>query len=224
MPLGADMRFLTVSTYPVDAAFAVTRRLAHAPDAVRVQAAGGGIAFYDRRRPTSVYVSFPGSSYQVELDDASAGRARKLAARVRPATVNDAHTVTTAELRALAASQPLYWIGPRAGVAYELSQTGGDRRYLRYLPTGVAAGSDRGELTLGTYPVADGFGITGASTRMIGAVRIPTRDGSVAFYLRRRPTNVYVAWPGRAVQVEVYDPSPGVARALVASGRVAPVG
>lgn len=48
--------------------------------------------------------------------------------------------------------------------------------------------------------------------------------GGVAFYARTRPTNVYVAYPGTDVQIEVYDRSAGRAHRLVAAGRIVPVG
>ena len=48
--------------------------------------------------------------------------------------------------------------------------------------------------------------------------------GAIAVYSKSRPTNIYLAYPGSDVQIEVYDPSPAQARSLVASGRVVPVG
>ena len=53
-------------------------------------------------------------------------------------------------------------------------------------------------------------------------MKIPVGKG-IAFYDASRPTNVYVAWPGVGVQVEVYDPSAANAQRLVASGAIAPV-
>jgi hypothetical protein len=41
---------------------------------------------------------------------------------------------------------------------------------------------------------------------------------------RRAPNSVYVAYPNVPTQVEVYDPHPGRAAALVRSGIVAPIG
>jgi len=48
-------------------------------------------------------------------------------------------------------------------------------------------------------------------------------DG-VAVYEAAHPTNVYVAYPGSNLQIEVFDPNPEHARALITSGDVKPVG
>ena len=48
--------------------------------------------------------------------------------------------------------------------------------------------------------------------------------GGLAVYSTSSPTNVYVAYPGSDVQIEVFDPSAKRALRLVTSGRVAPVG
>ena len=52
----------------------------------------------------------------------------------------------------------------------------------------------------------------------------PSGTAGVAFYARARPTNVYLAYPGRNIQVEVYDPAAGAARRLVAANHIVPVG
>jgi hypothetical protein len=47
------------------------------PGAVKVPL-NGGVAFYNRARPTSVYFAFPGANVQVETYDPSAAVARRL--------------------------------------------------------------------------------------------------------------------------------------------------
>ena len=59
-------------------AFAVGRGLARRSGSVSVPVGGGGVAFYSRSRPTSVYVAFPHVDYEIEVYDPSAGRARRL--------------------------------------------------------------------------------------------------------------------------------------------------
>ena len=41
-------------------------------------APGGGLAIWSKKRPTSVYLAYPGSDYLVEVFDPSAERAREL--------------------------------------------------------------------------------------------------------------------------------------------------
>ena len=234
VPVGADTGYLTIGTYPVTHAYTITRALAHRGGSVTLRAGGGAVAFYDVGSPTNVYVAYPGSSYQIEVYDPSAAEARALVMSGQVVAVPSAsaaqrapaQAVTPATLKAVSASlgHPVYWVGSRSGTTYELSRSPGDRVFVRYLPTGVKVGSGRPFLTVGTYRLPNAFAITRSQSRKTGSVRVATRDGSIAFYNAARPTNVYVAYPRSAVQIEVYDPSPGVARDLVVSESVAPVG
>jgi hypothetical protein len=128
-------------------------------------------------------------------------------------------------LDALAASvsRPFYWVGPRPNVTYELTQSPDGRTYLRYLPKGVAVGTSKPYLTVGTYRVANAFKVTQAVARKKGSVTIPTRPGSIAFYSASRPTNVYVAYSGSNDQIEVYDPSATLAHQAVTRGQLQPL-
>lgn len=129
-------------------------------------------------------------------------------------------------LRALSASlgHPVYWAGYRPGVVYEFTETADGRVYVRYLTGGVKVGSPRPDfLTIGTYPVHDAAAAVRRAAHQKGAITLALRGGAIGFYNRARPTSVYVTFPGSSVQVETYDPSPAVARALVMSGAVQPV-
>jgi hypothetical protein len=48
--------------------------------------------------------------------------------------------------------------------------------------------------------------------------------GALALVNRARPASVYVAYPGSAVEAEVFSPSPAASRELVRSGRLAVLG
>jgi len=143
-----------------------------------------------------------------------------------------AHPVGTAavavselELRALSTTvgQPIYWVGPESGVTYELTRSA-QGIYVRYLPKGVAVGSGAPYLTVATYPVTDAFAATSSAAGAAGTVRVEVGGGAVAFYRRTLSTNIYMAYPGAKVQIEVYSPSAGRARRLVAAGDVTAVG
>jgi hypothetical protein len=83
--VGATKPYLTVATYPLARAFADTRAAANRSNAVKVPIKGG-IAFYTKARPTSVYVAFPGVDEQMEVFHPSARSARALvtSGRIRP--------------------------------------------------------------------------------------------------------------------------------------------
>ena len=233
---GSPRSFLTVGTYPVAHAFAVTSAAARRAGSVRLPVGGGGVAFYSASRPTNVYVAFPGSPAQIEIFDPAAAALHKLVAAgsISPVSASSASVsavvtkpvlTTPAALTRLSATlgRPIFWLGPISGSRVELSRSPDGRVYVRYLPTSVRVGSARPYLTVGTYPVANGLAVTTAASKKAGAVGIPLANGAVAFYQRTRPTNVYVAFPGMAEQVEVFDPSARQARSIVAAQRVKPV-
>jgi hypothetical protein len=74
----ARPRFTTIGTYPVPAALAALRRQAQQPTAITRSLPGGGLAYLDADRPTSVYLAWPGSDYEVEVFDPSPKRALDL--------------------------------------------------------------------------------------------------------------------------------------------------
>jgi hypothetical protein len=225
--------YLTIGTYPVANAFAAT--VAVAKSGVRIPMGKGAVAFYNSARPTNVYIAYKGSDYQIEVFDPSAKAARGLVAsrqiQLIPgssgasthASSNGAVALTRLQLIDRAkAGLPIYWIGARPGISYELTQTPGGRTYIRYLPAGVKAGSSTPYLTIGTYPMANAYAVTKAAGQGAGVVKIKI-PGGFAFYNTSSPTNVHIAYRGQDLQVEVYDPSATRAHAVVASGKLAPV-
>lgn len=129
-------------------------------------------------------------------------------------------------LRALAdeAGHPIYWVGPRAGMTYELTRTSAGQIFVRYLPEGAEVGNeDRAYTIVGTYPVANATRVLRQLAEKPGEKRLAAPGGAIAVYGTARPANVYVAYPGSNLQIEVFDPSPERARELVRSGQVVPV-
>jgi len=132
---------------------------------------------------------------------------------------------TTATLRALPGQlgHRVYWMGPRSGQTYELTQAG-PNIYLRYLPSGVSVGSPRPDfLTVGTYPNTKAYRSLKRQARRSGAVSRTIAGGGIAVWSKSRPQSVYFTFPKSQVQVEVYDPSARRARDLVLSGAVKPI-
>jgi hypothetical protein len=84
--LGSQKPYLTVATYPLANAVAVTRATSKEQGAVTVPLPGGAVAFYTRERPTNVYVAIPGTNTQVEVFGPSAENVHDLVAgrRVQP--------------------------------------------------------------------------------------------------------------------------------------------
>jgi hypothetical protein len=234
VPVGSVDPYLTVGTYPFADAYTVTSALARKKGAVRVHVPGG-VGFYQTTAPTNIYLAFPGVNEQVEVYDPSDVRALGLAtsgqiAAIRPARASSATSavakrVSAAGLRAVSAAlhHPIYWAGARRRMTYELTKAPGGHVFVRYLPPGVKVGADHPYLTVGTYPAKNAYALTKKLAKQSDAVRVSVGDG-VAFFSRAHPTNVYLAYPKTQVQIEVYDPLPGRAIALVHARRIVPVG
>ena len=130
------------------------------------------------------------------------------------------------KLRALSVElgHPLYWAGPLPDRTYELTRTSDNRVFIRYLPKGVPVGIRQAAFTIvGTYPVANAYKVLQGLAKKPGETTFSAPVGGFAVYSTAQPTNVYLAYPGSNVQIEVYDPSPVRARKLITSGQVTPV-
>jgi len=133
---------------------------------------------------------------------------------------------TQDRLRALADEEghDVYWIGPEDNTTYELTRTSAGRIFVRYLPKGVPVGVDRADYTIvGTYPVPNATGVLQGLAQKSGENKLSVPNGGIAVYSSSQPTNVYVAYPGSNLQIEVFDPSADRAQRLVTSGQLEPV-
>jgi hypothetical protein len=120
--------------------------------------------------------------------------------------------------------RPIYWAGPVSNTTYELTRTSQDRIYVRYLPHGVSVGTNQASYTIvGTYPVTNAYGVLQALAKKQGEKSFTVPNGGIAVYDASRSSNVYLAYPGSNVQIEVFDPSASRARGLITSGQVGPV-
>ena len=96
--------------------------------------------------------------------------------------------------------------------------------FIRYLPSGVAPGAKRPYLTVATYPFPGAFAAVRrtAAKNPTGTIRLS--GGGLAVVDAGYPKSIHVAYPGVPYQVEVFDPSPARARAIVSSGKVKALG
>ena len=130
------------------------------------------------------------------------------------------------ELRSLSdeLGHPLYWAGPIPDRTYELTRTSDNRVFIRYLPEGVPVGIRQAAYTIvGTYPVENAYKVLQGLAKKPDESSFSAPSGGFAVYSTTQPNNVYLAYPGSNLQIEVYDPSPQQARRLITSGQVAAV-
>jgi hypothetical protein len=225
--------YLTIGTYPQRHAFATLRATARKQGTRLIHLAGGGLAFQYKGRPTSVYLAYPGSNYQIEVFDPSpthalrlveAGQVQPVGAPPRTPAGSRAASVKQLKALAIALGHPIYWAGTNSATTYELTRTSNGSVYVRYLPQGVAVGAALPNyLTIGTYPQRGALEILKATAAKNHVPTIKLADGGLAFVDKKHPTSVYVAYPNVDLQIEVFDPAAGRARQLVTSGQIAPV-
>ena len=118
---------------------------------------------------------------------------------------------------------PVYWAGPRLGIEYEVSRQE-DRVFVRYLPKGEEAESERKLLTVGSYKDSKALAGIRESGQKPGAILVQIDGGGTAYAEGVDATSAYMAFPGVNTQVEVFDPKPGEALRLIRSGAIVPVG
>lgn len=70
--------FLTVGTYAFAEPIPALEELADKPGGVQRHVPGGGIAYFNRNGPNSVYVAYPGQEVQIEVFDPDPKRAKEL--------------------------------------------------------------------------------------------------------------------------------------------------
>lgn len=134
--------------------------------------------------------------------------------------------VSEAQLKALAKETrfPVYWAGAKNG-AYELTRTSGGRIYVRYLQSANELGTRSAKyLTVGTYPSKQAIVSLRRAAVRRGGLSLKIDKGGLLVFNTFAPTSVHFSYPKAPYQVEVYDPSPQVARTLVLSGAVKPIG
>jgi hypothetical protein len=143
---------------------------------------------------------------------------------VRPAARGPV-AVRLDELQDFAGSvgHPVYWAGQRPG-GYELTVDSGGNVFIRYLEGRVQVGSRRQtSLTVATYPFPNAYRKLQAVSRRSGEGFVQTPDGGLVVTDTGSPDNVHIAYPGRDIQIEVYDPHAGRSLQLSRAGRIVPV-
>lgn len=119
---------------------------------------------------------------------------------------------------------PVYWAGDQGEGSLELTRTGDDRVFVRYLDQGASAGDPEPDyLTVGTYPLKNAFDAVERATERNGAIVEDAPDGGVVVTNEDSRTSVYIGYPGEDLQIEVYDPDPERALDLATSGQIEPV-
>ena len=121
------------------------------------------------------------------------------------------------ELRALVSANKIaaYWTGPVKDATYSINTTTPGQVFVRYILKGMDCGSTESNFrVIATYAEADAFNSTQQAGNQAEGVSLANPDGSVVYFNKNAPKNVYIAYPGIDYQIEIYDPDPKTAVTL----------
>lgn len=109
----------------------------------------------------------------------------------------------------------IYWGGPRPGYRYTVDASNKDALILRYIklnskPSDYLSNSR----VIATYKSKDAFADSIAAAERPENTGFRNSDGSVVFYAKAKNTAVYLSFPRKKVQIEIYDPIAGQALSL----------
>ena len=107
----------------------------------------------------------------------------------------------------LAKKLTVYWAGPLEETKYALIANKAGSTFVRYLPKGNGLNDTTTSYrVVATYVLKGAFSVTQSAGAVIGNVGFTNVDGNAIFYVKTRPTNVYVGVKGKDIQIEIYDP------------------
>jgi len=112
-----------------------------------------------------------------------------------------------------------YWAGPVAGNMYSIDTRGAGQIYVRYLPEGNGlTDTSASYRVVGTYEIKDAFVTTQAAGNSVpNSIGFINGDGAAVYYTKDSPNNVYMAFDGKDLQIEIFDPKAGGAIALAST-------
>lgn len=125
--------------------------------------------------------------------------------------------MTATELEDFAEKKNLeiYWGGHRPGYQYTVDATKKDAVLLRYIKVNSKpADYVSNSRVIATYKSKNAFNNSIAAAGRPENTGFRNPDGSVVFYAKAQNTAVYLAFPKKKVQIEIYDPIAGQALSL----------
>jgi hypothetical protein len=126
---------------------------------------------------------------------------------------------------ASSAGHPVYWAGSQPNTKLEATLTTNGDAYVRYLTQNAQIGSQLPQfLTVGTYPVPKAYKALQKVSKQSGAIVKHGPNGSLVVTNTSNPRSVYIAYPKKNIQIEVFDPDANRALKLATSGAITPVG
>jgi hypothetical protein len=123
------------------------------------------------------------------------------------------------------AGHPVYWAGTQPNTKLEATLLTNGDAYVRYLKQNAPIGSLQPLfLTVGTYPLPKAYDALKKVSTEKGAIVKHGSHGALVVTNTNNPRSVYIAYPKKNFQIEVFDPNASRALQLATSGAITPVG
>jgi len=105
-----------------------------------------------------------------------------------------------------------------SGALYTFNHLASGQNFVRYLPNGNGLlDLAQNYRVIATYQVANAFQTMQTAGKLATGVSVTNPDGSLLYYAKATPLHVYLAYKGLALQIEIFDPTPGVSLKLAST-------
>lgn len=125
------------------------------------------------------------------------------------ARISGGVALSESELRDVVDSinQTVYWAGPLRGAKYTINAQNVNTIYVRYLPEGKGISDQTPQFrVIATYKQVNAYDATLTAGNQENGVSFAKPNGTVVYYNKNVPTNVYVAYKTEPYQIEIFDP------------------
>ena len=131
--------------------------------------------------------------------------------------ISGSKLITSSELNDLVARRNLtvYWAGNLPNSKYLLNALNPNQITLSYFSTPNPVIGSKPNLSIGTYLSKNASVAVQLAMRTPGNIGLRTPEGSLAYFSRSNPNDLFVALPKVAAEIEIYATKPGGAIALL---------
>jgi hypothetical protein len=170
------------------------------------RAFSGSFLFKTRR---SVAILTAIATFTITMSFSSLFAPNQLDTTTLAARISGGVALSEPELRDVvkAIGQTVYWAGPIRGAKYTINAQNVNTIYVRYLPGGEGISDQAPKYrVIATYKQVNAYDATLTAGNQASGVSFSKPNGTVVYYNKSVPTNVYVAYKAQPYQIEIFDP------------------
>jgi hypothetical protein len=112
-------------------------------------------------------------------------------------------------------STPIFWAGPITGYSYLLTVDKNGSAIVKYkAPESADQATLNASRQIATYPAKNAWENSLTASAAVGFSSFKNSDGSLVFYSIDNSSDVFMAFPDKELQIEIYDSRAGQALSL----------